>query len=73
MIFIMNNFIIYTAKSIIKNFKYQQMILDFFKIGKNYLFEYDEHYQLNSSNGTVKKITKTKVGFNDDESLTKLV
>ena len=41
-----NKFIIYTAKSIIKNSKYKQMILDFFKINKNYLFEYDEHYQL---------------------------
>ena len=41
-----NKFIIYTTKSIIKNSKYKQMILDFFQINKNYLFEYDEHYQL---------------------------
>jgi len=32
-------FIIYTAKQIIKNSEYQQMILDFFKINKNYSFE----------------------------------
>ena len=41
-----DRFLIYAAKEIIKNEKYKELILNNFKIYKNYWFIYDEHYLL---------------------------
>jgi len=41
-----DRFLIYAAKEIIKNEKYKELILNNFKIYKNYRFIYDEHYLL---------------------------